>query len=111
MQPYEDMLNTKFNALDRDLGLQQDMVIAHRLMNRHGLDELVWNHISGRSYVDKSNFLITDGNQLFSELTERNVVLASSNKSDAAGATSSLWGTGGGASNATGGVIHAAVYQ
>lgn len=61
--------------------------------------------------MDRSNFLITSGDALFSELTERDIVLSSANKQDAAPASGNLWGSGGGASNATGGVIHTAVYS
>ncbi|CAD7948122.1 unnamed protein product [Amoebophrya sp. A120] len=81
------------SSLEKDIELKRDMARAHRLLNHFELDELVWNHVSGRSFARKNRFFISNGDKTFEQMCEQDMVLESNG------------------SNQTGQVIHGAVYM
>jgi len=77
-------------AREREIAI--DVTVAHRLMVKHGLDELTWNHISGRSPSNPNQFIITPGDQVYDDLLPEDLAIA-------------------GSENVTAEVLHAAVYD
>jgi ribulose-5-phosphate 4-epimerase/fuculose-1-phosphate aldolase len=80
--------------------IRHDLKIAHRLIARYGMDDLVWNHISARCLDEQtadccelpsSSYLITPGGMHFSEIRAEDLVFDSIEES--------------------GNVIHSGIYQ
>jgi len=80
--------------------IRHDLKVAHRLIAKYGMDDLVWNHISARCLDDQTadccelpstSYLITPGGMHFSEVRSEDLVFDTLEES--------------------GNVIHSGIYQ
>jgi ribulose-5-phosphate 4-epimerase/fuculose-1-phosphate aldolase len=56
---------------------RHDLAVAHAVCHEHGMDELVWNHISART--GPNSWLITPGTRNWDEITPGDIVESSDN--------------------------------
>ena len=54
-----------------EASLRFDLAVAHRLTAHHGMDELIWNHISAR-HAD--SYLVTPGDKHFAMIAPGDLV-------------------------------------
>lgn len=85
---------------DAEWRMRVDLAAAYRLVDRYGMSDFIWNHITARVPGEEGHFLINPFGLRYDEITASNLVKV---KTD---------GTviGGGETNYTGFVIHSAIH-